>query len=134
MKLKRMQDFPAELELIRREVAIGYGVGNDFHVNRSRVAGTVKARHVFIFLAREFYKLSYPELAMYCDRDHSSMIHAYNRVTNDRMFNRTFDLEVKQLEKVCEIITSGYHANGAVQVIFGKKDIKQGQFENQGFL
>ena len=45
-----------------------------------RFAEMVRARHVLIWLIRELAHVSYPWIALYMDRDHTSIMHAVHKV------------------------------------------------------
>ena len=49
---------------------------------KSRKADLVLVRHLIAHSLRERFKLSYPEIGKKLNRDHSTIIHAHDRITS----------------------------------------------------
>jgi hypothetical protein len=65
---------------IQRTVSEFYGITRIELLSRCNIAVIVKPRHVAIYLARKLTSSSAPEIGRRFSRDHSSVLHAINRI------------------------------------------------------
>lgn len=68
-------------------------------INQSRKVSTALARHVACYLMREMTQLSYPEIGIVLDRDHSTVMHAHSKVKERVLAQPEFGqtiLEIRQ--------------------------------------
>ena len=85
--------------------AIMQVVCRDFEVTRTELEGPslclaiVEARHVAIYLCRKFAAMSYAEIARsFGNRNHTTALHAYDKVKQSRMADKEFDRRLAALE------------------------------------
>ena len=80
LTLKEARTMPPSLNEIAETVCRVMKVGRlDFNSLR-RAPHIIEARHVFYWFARNFTARSYPQIGMFCDRDHSTIVHGVRRV------------------------------------------------------
>ena len=65
---------------IRDEVAIFYDISPSAITGQSRYSPIVRARHTAMYLVRELTDFSYTHIGGYFGRDHSTVVHAVQRV------------------------------------------------------
>ena len=73
---KRRSRFEKILEL----VADAYDVFPEALMTHNRQGNVVHARHVLMYVARKASDMSLPQIGRLCDRDHTTVLHAVNRV------------------------------------------------------
>jgi chromosomal replication initiator protein len=83
-------------------VAEFYGYAEVLIIGRRRPAQLAQARLVAMYLVREHTALSYPEIGHLFGRDHSTIIHAHNRIrqliTHDKRVARSVEMITTQIE------------------------------------
>lgn len=82
-------------QTILKSVADFYGVSLNDLTKRSRKKEVVRPRQIAMFLLREEVKLSFPEIGSKLGgRDHSTAIHAYEKIRNEEDSNETTKQEL----------------------------------------
>ncbi|MEK7153938.1 MAG: chromosomal replication initiator protein DnaA [Patescibacteria group bacterium] len=82
-------------QLILKSVADFYGISLNDLVKRSRKKEIVKPRQIAMFLLREETKSSYPEIGSKLGgRDHSTVIHAYEKIKKEEEGNESVKQEL----------------------------------------
>ncbi len=82
-------------QIIVRSVADFYGISSNDLLKRSRKKEIVRPRQIAMFLLREEIKLSFPEIGQKLGgRDHSTVIHAYEKICKEEQENETMKQEL----------------------------------------
>jgi chromosomal replication initiator protein len=85
---------------ILRSVSDFYGVPLNDLIKRTRKKEIVKPRQVAMFLLREEAKFSYPEIGLKLGgRDHSTAIHAYEKIKKEEEENETMKQELMLIKE-----------------------------------
>jgi chromosomal replication initiator protein len=71
---------PLDISIIKQEVARHYEITVEQLESESRKRRVSQARHIAIYLARELTNSSYPAIGKAFGRDHSTIMHSYQRV------------------------------------------------------
>lgn len=82
-------------------------------LNRNTKRSASHARHVAAYLMREMTTLSYPEIGVMLDRDHSSVIHGYNKIKSRVLTEPTFTRMIVELR--LQIDDSMKHKQPAIE-------------------
>jgi chromosomal replication initiator protein len=96
---------PVELtpDLIRQKVATDWGVSIEGLVSKRRTKDLTVPRQVAMYLIRELLDLSLVEIGNHFGgRDHSTVIHAVNKVEDDMTQDDSFRARVELLRNVLE--------------------------------
>lgn len=72
------------LDIIWEVVADEFRVPVELVRSRSHLRNHVRPRHVAVWLSRRMTRKSFPVLGRYCDRDHSTLIYAAQRIESMR--------------------------------------------------
>lgn len=89
-------------EGIIKVVADHYNVKQDELFNKKRTQNIAFPRQVAMYLCRELADLSYPRIGeLFGGRDHTTVIHAYEKISNFKNSNLAFQNE---LQKIIEIL------------------------------
>src|SRR3954451_13844436 len=73
----------ASVEAIQHAAAEAYGLSRDRLLARDRSPKVALARQVAMYLARELTDVSLPEIGRGFERDHSTVVHAHKRISED---------------------------------------------------
>jgi len=93
---KRELDIP----LILESVASRYGVTPDEIRSKKRTASLSHARHVAMFLTRKIMNLQLTSIGKeFGGRDHSTVVHAIDKITEEIELNMEFENELVELEQ-----------------------------------
>ncbi|MCL2325012.1 MAG: chromosomal replication initiator protein DnaA [Proteobacteria bacterium] len=84
--------------LIKR-ICTYYNVKEADIMGSSRVKSIVHPRHVAMYLLRAHTDMSFPVLGKFFNRDHTTIMNAYNGIVTGRQTNATLDWEIKKLEE-----------------------------------
>lgn len=83
---------------ILKAVAEFYNVTPKDIMGPHRSKGLSLARHVAMYLCRLTIRhVSYPDVGRMFNRDHTSIMHAYNRIANKRASDAVFNEEVEHI-------------------------------------
>lgn len=89
-------------EGIIKVVADHYNVKQDELFNKKRTQNIAFPRQVAMYLCRELADLSYPRIGeLFGGRDHTTVIHAYEKISNFKNSNLAFQ---KELQEIIEIL------------------------------
>ena len=89
-------------EGIIKVVANHYNVKQDELFNKKRTQNIAFPRQVAMYLCRELADLSYPRIGeLFGGRDHTTVIHAYEKISNFKNSNLAFQ---KELQEIIEIL------------------------------
>ena len=81
-------------------VSTHFDIGTDLILGISRKAPIVLARHVVVFLTREITKDSWKHIGgLFGDRDHTSMMHAYQKISEMMIDDRDFGATIRRLQR-----------------------------------
>lgn len=78
----KVEKIPGPDEIIKA-VAIYYNIKVSDIKSKKRTKAIALPRQVFMYIARNYAKLSFPEIGSFCDKDHSTAIHAIKKITRD---------------------------------------------------
>ena len=85
---------------IIRSVADFYGISPADLIKRSRKKEIVRPRQIAMFLLREEVKLSFPEIGQKLGgRDHSTVIHAYEKIQNEEQGSEATKQEITLIKE-----------------------------------
>lgn len=86
-----------DLDAIVKRVAAAFGVSEKELLGASRLRRVLVPRQVAMYLAREAAKLSFPRIAAFFGRDHTTVLHSCQKTETDMAADATFDGRVRQL-------------------------------------
>ena len=88
-------------EGIIKVVADHYNVKQDELFNKKRTQNIAFPRQVAMYLCRELADLSYPRIGeLFGGRDHSTVIHAYEKISNFKNSNLAFQNELQEIIEI----------------------------------
>ena len=97
------EDRPITIAEIERVVADHYHIKTALMRSKRRHKDIAHARHVAMYLTRQLTDASLPHIGKtYGDRDHTSVIHACNKIKGMLKENWNFQEEVEQLIRVLQ--------------------------------
>lgn len=68
------------LDEIARVVCGVYGIGKADFVSIRRAPRIVEARQIFYWMAKTFTSFSFPQIGHFCRKDHSTVIHGFEKI------------------------------------------------------
>ena len=87
-------------EYIKAEVAKKYGLNLDDFNSRKRTKAIAYPRQIAMYITRELTDLSLPKIGdVFGGRDHSTVIHAYDKISKDLEEDPIFKIEITNLIK-----------------------------------
>ena len=88
-------------EGISKVVADHYNVKQDELFNKKRTQNIAFPRQVAMYLCRELADLSYPRIGeLFGGRDHTTVIHAYEKISNFKNSNLAFQNELQEIIEI----------------------------------
>ena len=88
-------------ERIIKVVADHYNVKQDELFNKKRTQNIAFPRQVAMYLCRELADLSYPRIGeLFGGRDHTTVIHAYEKISNFKNSNLAFQNELQEIIEI----------------------------------
>lgn len=90
----RWLDSRPEIAEIQQAVAMAFDLKVSDLKGPSRKSSISRARMIAMYLARDLLSIPYPEIGAYFGRDHSTVIHAFNKIAD----------EMKILSNLCATI------------------------------
>ena len=88
-------------EGIIKVVADHYNVNQDELFNKKRTQNIAFPRQVAMYLCRELADLSYPRIGeLFGGRDHTTVIHAYEKISNFKNSNLAFQNELQEIIEI----------------------------------
>lgn len=88
-------------EGIIKVVADHYNVKQDELFNKKRTQNIAFPRQVAMYLCRELADLSYPRIGeLFGGRDHTTVIHAYEKISNFKNSNLAFQNELQEIIEI----------------------------------
>jgi hypothetical protein len=75
------------IEEIINSIIKHYNITKEQLFGKTRKANIVEARHVFMYILREKFKLSFPAIGRIINRDHTSIMHACDRISKIKQSN-----------------------------------------------
>ncbi len=88
-------------EGIIKVVADHYNVKQDELFNKKRTQNIAFSRQVAMYLCRELADLSYPRIGeLFGGRDHTTVIHAYEKISNFKNSNLAFQNELQEIIEI----------------------------------
>lgn len=92
---------PITYEGIIKVVADHYNVKQDELFNKKRTQNIAFPRQVAMYLCRELADLSYPRIGeLFGGRDHTTVIHAYEKISNFKNSNLAFQNELQEIIEI----------------------------------
>ena len=79
-----------------------FGIGQQELVSQSRTLKVMLPRHVTMYLAKELTDLSYPQIGAWFNRDHTTVVHAYQKMTEQLQSNPTVKKMVDEITILCQ--------------------------------
>lgn len=86
--------------MIMRVVANRYHVSLAEMIGASRRANFVAPRHVSIYLIKHLTLLSFPQIGRAFHRDHTSILHGYRKISEQRKIDPELDAELTEIESL----------------------------------
>lgn len=91
---------PNLVKIIQQMVCRHYRIGKRELLGTSHTHEIVLPRHVAMYLVRRYTVHSLPQIGRrFGGRDHSSIHHAYNKISFHRRWNLKLDAELKEFER-----------------------------------
>ena len=88
-------------EGIIKVVAQHYNIKEDELFNKKRTQNIAFPRQIAMYLCRELADLSYPRIGeLFGGRDHTTVIHAYEKISNLRAENIKFQTEIQEIVEI----------------------------------
>lgn len=84
-------------EIIIKEVSKYFQVDENALIGKNKSKETVLPRQISMYLIRELIQLSYPDIGKYFNRDHSTVIHAVNKIEETIRTDSEFKNEIKDI-------------------------------------
>lgn len=72
---------PPKMREVARAVIFYTGIAMTDILSRRKHPAFIRARHIAMFLCVDLTKRSFPEIGMFFDRDHSTVIHAHRKIS-----------------------------------------------------
>lgn len=94
------QKRPITLDLIKKIIAENYGITLDDLSSKNRSKKIAYPRQIAMYLCRQMTDLSLIKIADAFNRDHSTVMHGVDKITNDMDENPAFAEEISELVKV----------------------------------
>ncbi len=76
-----------------------YGVSRSDVVGKKREKAIAEARHLSIYLIREITEMSFPNIGKLFDRDHTTILSSYQKISRRVKNDPAFSLELNELRK-----------------------------------
>ena len=108
------------------KVSEKYRISVEQMKGKERYAEIVKARHIYFYLCRKLTSATYYKIAKLLNRDHSTVIHAENKIADEIYYYRHFEQEINDLIvelQPLKIVVSDINLL-QLSEIYGKKRIK----------
>jgi len=87
-------------ELVIKSVAEFYNIPEKDLISHSRKKELIKPRQIVMYLLREYLKYSFPTIARKLgDRDHTTILHAYNKINQDLIKNHLLTQEINLIKE-----------------------------------
>lgn len=85
-------------EIIIKEVSKYYQIEETVLLGKNQSKGTVLPRQIAMYLIREIIHSSFPDIGkMFSGRDHTTVLHAYNKIKDMIRTNQEFKIEIKDI-------------------------------------
>ena len=62
----------------------------------------VQIRHIALYLMRHLTQKSFQDIGEYLHKDHTSVMHAYQKISAARIEKKELDLEIRELERLIQ--------------------------------
>lgn len=85
-------------ELIISEVSKYFDIPEDEIIGKNRSKETVFPRQVAMYLIREIIKQSYPDIGKIFDRDHTTVMHSYNKIDEQIKHNDEIKIQIRDIK------------------------------------
>lgn len=66
-------------------------------LGKARTRDFVTPRHILFYMAYVYTGYSLPQIARKCDRDHTTVLHAYNKIKEQRLKNEDLNLAIYEI-------------------------------------
>lgn len=76
-----------------------YGVSREDMVGKKREKAIAEARHISVYLIREITEMSFPNIGKLYDRDHTTILSSYQKISRQVKTDPVFALELNELKK-----------------------------------
>ena len=86
-------------EKIISKVAEKYSIHENDIYSQKRTSNIAQARHICIYLMKKLLDASYPSMGRLLKRDHTTIMHSYDRIEKEIKNNSTFEIEINELIK-----------------------------------
>ena len=87
------------VEKIFSAITDHYGISRDDMVGKKREKAIAEARHISIYLIREITEMSFPNIGKLYDRDHTTILSSYQKISRQVKSDPVFALELNELKK-----------------------------------
>ena len=86
-------------EKIISKIAEKYSIHENDIYSQKRTSNIAQARHICIYLMKKLLDASYPSMGRLLKRDHTTIMHSYDRIEKEIKNNSTFEIEINELIK-----------------------------------
>ena len=87
------------VEKIFSAITDRYGISREDMVGKKREKAIAEARHISIYLIREITEMSLPNIGKLYDRDHTTVLSSYQKISRRVKSDPVFALELNELRK-----------------------------------
>lgn len=103
MKIERIESAKVDVAVIIEKTAKAFNLSPDDILGRSKRKDIILARHSAMYIVRELTDLSFPGIGYKFNRDHTSIMHAYDKMkeltAKDESINRKVNEIIKDIKK-----------------------------------
>ena len=86
----------SKIDNLSNLIAQGYDITKEELFSSSRVAHIAEARQVFCYCLRQKFQLSFPAIGAILNRDHTTVMHACNKISQDVLVNKIMQDLIEQ--------------------------------------
>ncbi|OXT06648.1 chromosomal replication initiation protein DnaA [Thermoanaerobacterium thermosaccharolyticum] len=87
------------VKLIQEEVCKYYNIKYEDFISKKRTKTIAFPRQIAMYLAREMTDLSLPKIGEEFGKDHTTVIHAYDKISNDIKEDESLNKQIEELKK-----------------------------------
>ena len=107
VKKHMINSFAHQLDIITDTVCFELNINVSDISAKTRKRHIVEARQIIAFICRKDFKMTFPYLAKKLNRDHSSIIHSVNVVSDLMEYDRKYCEKVVYLRNKCKLKLNG---------------------------
>jgi chromosomal replication initiation ATPase DnaA len=102
-------------------------------LGKNRTREFVKPRHILFYMAYIYTGYSLPQIARKCDRDHTTVLYAYRKITEQRLKSEDLNLAIseihliattKEKERLEEVVRQRNEIEQEIERMGGKSELR----------